>query len=773
MTLGTGTLGAGTLGAPTDPGLPVAGFAQGEIFYISLDGSNTTGDGSFLYPWRTIEYAFERVPQGALIEAFSGTYEAPSSPGIRRQAGPQSVITFRPRMDADVRTTGVWGFSSASYIRVEAVEMIAVIANHAVVISDASHHIEIFNCEIHSAQRSNVVLSRSTYGCQIQRCRIRDSGQRAEVTRTLDHGVQLAGMDHQIVNCLIHDNDADGILCYPQVGRAFIAHNTICDNGRSGVVLSGDDATATAGTLIANNIVAFNGYHGDSFGIGTDWDSIAGLDNLAERNLVHGNNDQDFYTAEGGLRVVPYDFGPSTDPLFIDRTPRGYRIPKESPAWNRAIPAHSPIFDFNDYPRDLTTPDIGALGYGSTVEVPVPLALIPVRPRWTFMLADARNLADIEPLRLARGRSVQLTLNRAGSASFDIPLSSDVAALLAPYSRAIKVYRESPNVGNQLIWSGYINTLDEDITGNRISVGAVGWMERLTKRLLRRKKVYDEEDDGVIIHDLLDEMNLTVAPDGTGYVIPVVAGSVPATPTWMQKGSLLPDEGPGGATEYVNLTTIIGPGPEFATAGRDKTYEKWAPVGPEITALTEIENGCDIYVTPDTRHLHCYRKRMVDRPSVIFGYNWGPNNIAQLGRQSDGSTLVNYFLANGVLGVTPGFQDDLPSQSLYGLIEEVVSLPEIGFNQESTLKYYAAIEVLLRSTPRITYSITPFPYAGNEGRVPEPFVDYNIGDKVYFSANWPPRVSIHKQAVRVFGISMTIDEEGNERPGPLQVSPGG
>ena len=395
----------------------------------------------------------------------------------------------------------------------------------------------------------------------------------------------------------------------------------------------------------------------------------------------------------------------------------------------------------------------------------VPALIRQTRPRWSFWLAESKDLSRIRPIQMARGKQVSMTLNRSGSASFDMPLNSEGAAFLEPYSRAVLVYRDSPTVGNQLIWSGYINTLDEDITGNRISVGCVGWMERLSKRFLRRKKTYADADDGTIIFDLLAEMNLTVAPDTSGYVIPVVTGSSPNTPTWIQAGAKLPNQGVGGTTAYQDLTTIA--------AGRDKTYEIYTPVLNEIQGLSDIENGCDYYVTPDTRTLNIYRKRMVDRTNVVFGYNWGPNNIAQLGRQNDGSTLVNYFLARGKEGVTPRYQADAASQGAYGLIEETVSLPEIGPEQEMILQYYASAEVALRAQPRIIYSMTPFPYAGNEGRVPEPFVDYNIGDKVYFSAHWPPRVSISNQAVRVFGIQMTIDEEGNERPGPLQVSPGG
>ena len=627
--------------------------------------------------------------------------------------------------------------------------MNAPTADNAVLFDGSSHFIGIYDCDIHHAQQSCVVAHSDSHDCQISQSQIHHA-QAA-------HGVALAGDDHRVESIIVYDSGGDGIEIAGE--RAHVVHATVSDNDGTGISL----AAGALDAEIRNNIVAFNGVDGIA--------SAATATGTVERNLVHGNAGED-YADGGGLTIISYDFGLETDPVFLDRPNRVYRIDRASPARNRAIPLLP--YDYNNFARDISTPDIGAFEYGSTTGIPSPFVLVEtVRPIWTFWLAESKNLENIVPLRLARGKQVSLTLNRAGSASFDLPLSSDIASLLQPFYRAIKVYRESPTAGVQLIWSGFINTLDEDITGNRITVSAVGWLERLAKRLLRRQKIYANQDDGDIIFDLLAEMNLTSAPSATPqsdqpmpdpYPIRVVPNSVPNTPTWLQQGQKLPNEGIDGPTPYLDLTTIT------PTAGRNKSYEAWVPVGPEITGLTEIENGCDIYVTPDSRALNIYRKRMRILPEVIFGYNWGPNNIAQLGRQHDGSTIVNWLVARHQLH-PPRFQDDLDSQGLYGIIEEQVSLPEVA--NPGILQYYASAEVALRAFPRIVYTITPFPYAGNEGRVPEPFVDYDVGDIVYFSANWPPRVDIRNQGIRIFGISMTIDEEGNERPGPLQVSPGG
>ena len=102
-----------------------------------------------------------------------------------------------------------------------------------------------------------------------------------------------------------------------------------------------------------------------------------------------------------------------------------------------------------------------------------------------------------------------------------------------------------------------------------------------------------------------------------------------------------------------------------------------------------------------------------------------------------------------------------------GIVEEVANLSDA--KNSDILQYYAAGEVAVRSSPRKTYSITPFPYFTN-GRVPEPFVDYDIGDIVTLSAKWGKRINIEGEPLRVFGMSFNIDEEGNERPGPLELA---
>jgi hypothetical protein len=157
-----------------------------------------------------------------------------------------------------------------------------------------------------------------------------------------------------------------------------------------------------------------------------------------------------------------------------------------------------------------------------------------------------------------------------------------------------------------------------------------------------------------------------------------------------------------------------------------------------------------------------------DQQSVVFGYGWGPDNVAQFQRQTDSSTLMNTIYVSGKNG-TYGPGTDAASIAAYGAFEELANLSDVA--DPNVLTAYGAAEIEFLRQPKVIYSITPFPRGSAPDRVPDPLVDYGLGDQVYLTAKYPPRIQISNQAVRVFGMDITIDDEGNERLGALQLSP--
>ena len=49
-------------------------LAQGNVYYVATDGSDTSGDGSIAMPWATITHGLDSVPDDSTILVRPGTY---------------------------------------------------------------------------------------------------------------------------------------------------------------------------------------------------------------------------------------------------------------------------------------------------------------------------------------------------------------------------------------------------------------------------------------------------------------------------------------------------------------------------------------------------------------------------------------------------------------------------------------------------------------------------------------------------------------------------
>jgi hypothetical protein len=382
---------------------------------------------------------------------------------------------------------------------------------------------------------------------------------------------------------------------------------------------------------------------------------------------------------------------------------------------------------------------------------------------WKYILVNSNDLSHIGELAQARGKKLEVVLGKPGAAGFNYPMNALYAELIQAYKTGIKAMRwnrkASEAAGHDVwdcMWSGFVMPIAETVDTNTMAVSCVGWQHRLAKRFVRRDKVYTNQDDGLIVQDLLAEANLTTAPDG--YAVPVPTGSNPATPTWLTWGGTQPNEGVGGATAY------------NANAPRSKTVQKYTYIGSTIEELQGIENGGDIVVNPLTREVTWHRKYRRVKDDVVIGFQWGPRNAKAFSRNLESDSQVNYLVASGAPGSTPQYAHDTSQQSTIGLLEESVVLSDVRDN--NVLLAYAGGEILVRNNGLITYSVQPFPLPYDRpSNVPEAFLDYRVGDQIRLTAVHPPRVGIRSQAVRIFGMSIDIDDNGIASLGPLQVAP--
>jgi parallel beta-helix repeat protein len=215
---------------------------------------------------------------------------------------------------------------------------------------DGGHHIDLSGNEIRDARRSGIFVS-DAKDVQMLGNYIHDNGTRPR----LDHGIYFgSGKGGLIANNLIVANKAIGIQLYPDADGVIVTQNTICDNGRVGVLIGGHDSTAPDKSLIVNNIIAFNGV----FGIRSLWDGSVGDGNIARMNLLFDNGQSDLDVQ--GLASVDNVIG---DPRFINRDARDFRLANDSPALGGAVPDFSMVVDFTGHPRP-TPAALGALDHG-------------------------------------------------------------------------------------------------------------------------------------------------------------------------------------------------------------------------------------------------------------------------------------------------------------------------------------------------------------------------------------------------------------------------
>lgn len=328
---------------------------------------------------------------------------------------------------------------------------------------------------------------------------------------------------------------------------------------------------------------------------------------------------------------------------------------------------------------------------------------------WRFFLAWSADMTIIGPLDKARNRSLTCGLDIPGSCSFDLPVDDPLAEIIWPWKTCIVAVKNGI-----WRWSGPVLTVESALPSNKTTVNAVGWFEKLNRRLVTEPLTFTDQFDGQIIFNLVDHANAY----GTTRITP---------------GALVP-----GQTRTV-------------------TYAVDANIGQEIAKLSDLEAGTDYRIDPETRQIDAVRYIGIERPEVQFGYNWGPNNILQFNERIDGATVVNDIKPRGDLGKS-GFADDPFSKEDYDTHQEAPSLSSV--REQNILDAYANEEIVFRKDPRVTYEFVPKP--AHTGRVPSLFEDYDFGDIVFTTAH-KGRVQLDKQPTRVFNADLAIDNNGIER----------
>lgn len=338
---------------------------------------------------------------------------------------------------------------------------------------------------------------------------------------------------------------------------------------------------------------------------------------------------------------------------------------------------------------------------------------------WRYVLARTSDMLVLNDLVRAQNRTLTVQLNRAGSASFSLRLTDTDALSIAPLSTCLIIYRNGVAV-----WSGPIWTIEEQAGNNTIQVNAVGWIELLNHRIITADVTYTGINDGTIAFNLLNTIN-------------------------------------GGANPCV-----VTAGTNTGANTRTRTYKRDQNLGQEIQALSDVENGYDYYVDPAARTLQIRAQILTDRPTVIYGLGFGPNNLAEASRTMDGSTVCNRMVVTGSIGQR-ALVSDAGSITTYGTMEDVQSLSDVP--DSAILLAYGGAEVTYRLAPRTTYQLTPSTSSNIQL-----FQDFFIGDKIRLGVKVGrmkiPASGSTLQSIRIFGATLSIDNNGIEHLSSLATT---
>lgn len=256
-----------------------ASVAKADVYHVSQDGNDKTGNGSNEKPWLKIQHALDECEGGDTVLLHKGTYaERISINGSGSKE--KGWITLRGMDGAILSGKGLKGqtlieIDNQSYVRLQHLELTE---NHhgkestAILISGAGEHLEIKDCHISNCTGKSAVAI-GIYGTDketplsqivVDGCSIINCEPAPSEALTLNGNVT----DFQVTNNRISDVN--------NIGIDFI--------GGEKDVMSDDTKVARKGICRGNQVARARSTYGDGFAAGIYVDG--GADIIIENNTV-------------------------------------------------------------------------------------------------------------------------------------------------------------------------------------------------------------------------------------------------------------------------------------------------------------------------------------------------------------------------------------------------------------------------------------------------------------------------------------------------------
>lgn len=349
--LNPATLGAAATAAPMADFF--GGTATGKNYYVSPDGSDSTGDGSAARPWATIAYASTQIGPGATVHVAPGSYAGNISTNVSGTSGarityisdtPHAARIFNAAWNGDLNQS-VW-VNVGSFVTIEGFDVSGyafqgIDNSGANVVIQGNH---VHNVVPHDCN-GNGGAGIDDYGNDSDDIGniVNDVGNFSLGTCAYVHGIYADRTGGHVWNNLIYHNWSFGIQVWgssPQ--NVTISGNTVFNNGASGLVI-GAETKPAANMLVTDNIFV------DNHAYGFEEEGLTGGGNRYMNNLTYGN----------GLRDLNLQTGSATgnitgqNPMLVNLQPDGgdEHLTGSSPAINAGTSEGAPSYDFDGNPR--------------------------------------------------------------------------------------------------------------------------------------------------------------------------------------------------------------------------------------------------------------------------------------------------------------------------------------------------------------------------------------------------------------------------------------
>ena len=357
-------------------------------YYVSPAG-NDFNDGSQSAPWRTIQYAANHIPPGAMVHVAPGTYAEAVDINIKGTTS-ANPIWFVSDTQWAAKVTGTISSNYTFYVESDYVGIAGFEitdsnpSEHEGIIAIGSYFYAVGN-KVHDIAQiggsdglggAGILLGndqgvgKSCCGYALENI-VYNIGNFTIPWASI-HGIYIEEPYGVIANNITYENQGCGIQLWHNPSNIVVANNTIFNNGLCGIVIG---ATFTPPDSIAdyndvfNNIVVYNGTNSDA-NCGIWEDGNTGTHNHYPNNLAYRNNPggtSDFCLLNGN--TAPNSV--VTDPLFVNYKADGagdYHLQSTSPAIDSGVNylGYGPTIDFAGGSRPIGTAwDIGAYEFGS------------------------------------------------------------------------------------------------------------------------------------------------------------------------------------------------------------------------------------------------------------------------------------------------------------------------------------------------------------------------------------------------------------------------